>query len=448
MADKRSAIVGAFVIGGLLLFAFGLFLIGDRRMLFDDSFEVYAEFSQIAALQNGATVRVGGMDAGEVETIHVPNAPSAKFKVKMRVREDLHQLLRLDSVATIQNDGLVGNKFVQVEAGTDQSPQVPDGGTIQSREPFDLATALEKMNETIDLVATTITDVKRGVEKTLTALSATATDAQTLIKALVDDMRTITASAHKVGQDLQVIVAGVRQGRGSIGKLMNDDAFYNKARSIADEAERVIVNLRAASEDARSAIADFRGDKGPIKGVAGDFQQTLASVREVLEDLSETSEALKRNFLFRGFFNKRGFFDLDTVTVEQYRQGSLETKDRQVLRIWIKSEVLFEKDATGRERLSDDGRNRLDSAMAPFLRYPRDTPFVVEGYAPGVTTDERYLGSRTRAQLVRDYVQGRYGLNPAYVGVMPLGIDAPGSPANGRWDGVALAAFVQKSPAR
>lgn len=448
MADKRSAIVGAFVIGGLLLFAFGLFLIGDRRMLFDDTFEVYAEFSQIAALQNGATVRVGGMDAGEVETIHVPNAPSAKFKVKMRVREDLHQLLRLDSVATIQNDGLVGNKFVQVEAGTDQSPQVPDGGTIQSREPFDLATALEKMNETIDLVATTITDVKRGVEKTLTALSATATDAQTLIKALVDDMRTITASAHKVGQDLQVIVAGVRQGRGSIGKLMNDDAFYNKARSIADEAERVIANLRAASEDARSAIADFRGDKGPIKGVAGDFQQTLASVREVLEDLSETSEALKRNFLFRGFFNKRGFFDLDTVTVEQYRQGSLETKDRQVLRIWIKSEVLFEKDATGRERLSDDGRNRLDSAMAPFLRYPRDTPFVVEGYAPGVTTDERYLGSRTRAQLVRDYVQGRYGLNPAYVGVMPLGIDAPGSPANGRWDGVALAAFVQKSPAR
>ena len=448
MTERRLPIVGAFVIGGLLLFAVGLFLIGDRRMLFDESFEVYAEFTQLAALQSGAIVRVGGMDAGEVEAIQVPNAPSGKFRVKMRVREDLHQLLRLDSVATIQNDGLVGNKFVQIEAGTDQSPTVPNGGTIHSREPFDLATALEKMNDTIDLVATTIVEVKGGLERTLTALAATAVDAQALMKELGGEIRTITVSAHKVAQDLQLIVAGVRQGRGTLGKFMTDDAFYNRARTIAEEAERAITNLRAASEDARAAITDLRGDKGPIKSAAGDFQQTLASVRELLVDLSENSEALKRNFFFRGFFNQRGFFDLDTLTVEQYRQGSLETKDRRVLRIWVKSDVLFEKDATGRERLGADGRSRLDSAMGPFLRYPRDTPFVVEGYAPGVTEDERYVASRARAQLVRDYLQGKYGLDPAYVGIMPLGVDAPNSPANGRWDGVALAAFVQRSASR
>ena len=448
MAQNRLPVVGAFVIGGILLFALGLFLIGDRRMLFSDNIDIYAEFADIAGLQNGAKVRVGGMDAGEVETIQVPNSPSAKFRVKLRVREDLHQLLRLDSVATIQNDGLVGNKFVQVEAGTDQSPQVPDGGTIRSREPFDLATMLEKMNETIDLISATIVDVKGGVEETLTALSATAVDAQTLMKDLGGEVRTITASALKVGEDLQVIVAGVRQGRGSLGKFMQDDEIYNKARSIASEAERAITNLRAATDDARATLAEFRGDKGPIKSAAGDFQQTLSSVREVLEDLSENSEALKRNFFFRGFFNRRGFFDLDAVTVEQYKQGTLETKDRQVLKVWVKSEVLFERDSAGRERLTDDGRNRLDSAMAPFLRYPPDTPFVVEGYANGITTDERYVGSRVRAQLVRDYLQGRYGLDSAYVGVMPLGTDAPGSPTDGRWDGVALAAFVQKTRPR
>jgi phospholipid/cholesterol/gamma-HCH transport system substrate-binding protein len=446
--ENRLPIVGAFVIGGVLLFAVGLFLIGDRRMLFSDSFELYAEFAQIGGLQNGAKVRVGGMDAGEVQTIQVPNTPSARFRVQLRVREDMHQLLRLDSVATIQTDGLVGNKFVQVEAGTDGSPQVPEGGTIQSREPFDLATMLEKMNDTIDLVATTISDVKGGVEVTLKALTATAVDAQVLMNDLGGELRTISAAALKVGADLQAIVAGVRAGRGSIGKLVTDDALYDKVRSIASEAERAIANLRAASDDARSAIADFRGDQGPVRTAAGDFQQTLASVREVLEDLSENSEALKRNFFFRGFFNRRGFFDLDNVTVDEYRQGALETKDRQVLRVWVKSEVLFETDAAGRERLTDDGRGRLDSAMAPFLRYPRDTPFVVEGYASGVTSDERYVRSRTRAQLVRDYLQARYGLDSAYVGVMPLGSEAPGSPSGDRWDGVALAAFVQRSSGR
>ena len=53
----------------------------------------------------------------------------------MRVREDLHPLIRVDSVATIQTDGLVGNKFVQIDAGTDQAAIVPAAGTMQSREP-------------------------------------------------------------------------------------------------------------------------------------------------------------------------------------------------------------------------------------------------------------------------------------------------------------------------
>src|SRR5918994_6367008 len=97
MTRTRVAAVGAFVLGGILLFAVGLFLIGDRRMLFEDNFDVYAEFSQIAGLQKGATVRVAGMDAGEVETIHIPAGPAQPFRVKLRIRNDLRPLIRTDS---------------------------------------------------------------------------------------------------------------------------------------------------------------------------------------------------------------------------------------------------------------------------------------------------------------------------------------------------------------
>ena len=81
---NRAVAVGAFVVAGVLLFGVGLFLIGDRRMLFSHMFEVYAEFANISGLQNGAKVRVAGMDAGEVDTIHVPSTPSARFRVKLR----------------------------------------------------------------------------------------------------------------------------------------------------------------------------------------------------------------------------------------------------------------------------------------------------------------------------------------------------------------------------
>ena len=170
----RPVIVGAFVIGGLVLFTAGLFLIGNRRMLFTDTFHVYAEFSEIAALDNGAKVRVAGMDAGEVENIRVPAGPHDRFRVRLRVREDLHPLIRLDSVATIQNDGLVGNKFVQVESGTEQSPVVPDTGTIKSREPFDIADLMQKMSDTIDSVNTMLVDVKINLDTALASVSSVA----------------------------------------------------------------------------------------------------------------------------------------------------------------------------------------------------------------------------------------------------------------------------------
>jgi phospholipid/cholesterol/gamma-HCH transport system substrate-binding protein len=445
MARNRLVAVGAFVLGGVLLFAVGLFLIGSRRMLFNDSFDAYAQFSNIAGLQNGAIVRVAGMDAGEVKEIHVPGSPSAKFRVTMRIREDLHPLIRVDSIASIQNDGLVGNKFVQIEAGSDGAQVVPDKGTMQSKEPFDLGALLDRMNETVDLVTNAIDELKGGVDKALDAVTETAKGARSLMEDVGKDVGAIMASTQKVVTDVNLIVAGVRQGRGSLGKLATDDAFYDSAKKIVSEAEKTVANLREATEQAKGAVADFRGENGPMKGLAGNLQQTLASAKDAMADLAENTEALKRSFFFRGFFNKRGYFDLDDMSVQQYRAGALETKDRRVLRIWVASAVLFEQDATGRERLSDGGRVRLDSAMSQFVRYPKTSPLVIEGYGHEATGDERYLLSRARAQLVRDYLVGKFGLEANYIATIPMGGDATDSPSGNQWDGVALAMFVPKS---
>jgi phospholipid/cholesterol/gamma-HCH transport system substrate-binding protein len=445
MGRERLAAVGAFVIGGLLLFAAGLFLIGDRRMLFTDTFRVYAEFKQVAALDTGAKVRVAGVDAGEVEEIRVPEGPSGRFRVRMRVRSDLRPLIRIDSIALIQNDGLVGNKFVQIQTGTDAAPAVADGGTIQSREPFDIADLMLTMSQTLATVNGMLDEVKDGVDDALGAVTATASDAQALMKNLGGDVRTILGSANDVSRDLKIIVGNVRAGRGTVGKLVNDEALYASVRSMAADAEKAVATVRQASEDARAAIADLRGQNGPVRGLTGDAQQTLQAAREAMADLAETTEALKRNFFFRGFFNRRGYFDLDDVSVAQYREGALASKDRRVLRIWLDAAVLFEKDTNGVERLGEGGKVRLESAMSQFVRYPHTSPLVVEGYARDATGDARYLNSRTRAQLVRDYVIGKFRLNPNYVAVMPMGAEAPGSPSGREWNGVALALFVEKT---
>src|SRR5687767_5864395 len=201
MGRERLAAVGAFVLGGLVLFAAGLFLIGDRRMLFTDTFRVDAEVKQVAALDTGAKVRVAGVDAGEVEEIRVPPGPSGRFRVRMRVRSDLRQLIRSDSIALIQNDGLVGNKFVQIQTGTDAAPAVADGGTIQSREPFDIADLMVTMSETLATVNAMLAEVKGGVDEALGAVTETVSDAQALMKNMGAEVRTILQSADDVSRD-------------------------------------------------------------------------------------------------------------------------------------------------------------------------------------------------------------------------------------------------------
>jgi phospholipid/cholesterol/gamma-HCH transport system substrate-binding protein len=443
MTPGRLAGIGAFVVGGLLLFAVGLFMIGERRLLFEDKVEIYAEFREVAGLQNGAKVRVAGMDAGEVIEIRVPPGPTSRFRVKLSVREDLHNLIRTDSVASIQNDGLVGNKFIQIQTGTEGAPRVAADGTIRSVEPFDLADLLQQASQTVQTVDDTVTKLRGDLEIAIFAVVDTAKEANAVIEDVGADVREIADAGRRITADTQAVISDIRAGKGTLGKFIGDDEFYERARQIARDAERAVQNVRDASEQAKTALTDLRGKTGAADGVMADFRQTLGYAREVMSDMAENAEALKRNWFFRGFFNRRGYFDLNDLTAAEYRRGALEVGDRKPLRIWIGTSPLFET-LNGQEVLSEGGKVRLESAMSQFVRYPPTSPLVVEGYATGGTNDERFLRSRQRAELAADYVARKFRLDPQRIGTIPMGDDADGSPNGDTWDGIALTLFVAR----
>src|SRR5215467_13776500 len=126
--------VGLFVIGGLLLFGIGMFVIGDRHQAFARHTEYYSEFVNLAGMANGAKVRVAGMDAGQVLTIDVPDSPSSRFRVKWRIDTKLRGLVREDSVATIGTEGIVGGTYLSVRPGSAQAAEASELATIPSKE--------------------------------------------------------------------------------------------------------------------------------------------------------------------------------------------------------------------------------------------------------------------------------------------------------------------------
>jgi len=447
----RSALIGGFVLGGLLLFGGGLFLIGDRRLLFAPQFELASTFGRVTGLQIGTRVRLAGLDAGEVLEIRIPSRPSERFLVRMRVRDDLQQLVRADSTAAVQTDGIVGNAFIQISVGSEGAPVVEPGQTITGVDPVEFADLIQEGRETFRTVAREVIDVKEDVSNAIVALTDTVEAVNVVIADAGNNVGVLTATATRVVDEVQGtvaeargLVAEVRGGRGTVGRLLTDTALYDRMVGMTREAEQTVGNLRETTEQARAAVERFTARDGTAQQIAQTLRNALAEVQEVTSDLAEGTEALKRNFLFRGFFRQRGFFDLDSVSREAYQAGVLEGNDRTALRIWLAAEGLFARDADGAERLTDGGRQRIDSAMADLVRYPRDSPLVVEGYAESRDGEAAYFLSVDRAQIVRDYLLTRFRRQTTLTGIMPMSELAPDSPrGDGRWSGVALALFVR-----
>ena len=467
MPSSRNYVVGLFVSVGILLFAVGLFMIGDRRKLFSQDFEVVAEFKELGGLQDGANVKVGGMDAGEVIDIEVPPQPQAKFRVRMRVLEKLHPVVRTDSVATIQTEGVLGNKFLKIDQGTPAGLVAPFGSTIPSREPFDFADLMQQIRDTVD-------QVKGKMDGVFASISSTSENANELILSVRGDVENIIATSKKVSDDVQVITAGVRAGRGTVGRLFNDEKVADSAsrafrdfekaagntrdisqqftqilsefqeRKILQEMEQSVKNVRQLTGQAKDAIADFQSKGGTGEGVTENLTRTINDAREAMSDLAENTEALKRSFFFRGFFKKRGFYDLDNLTVAEYQEGKF-ANDKLRQQTWIYETELFAQGADGSEELSATGKKRLGAVMADFQRYPRNSVLIVEGYSGKGSPGEQLLLSTDRALKVREYLVKKFHLDPNYVGTMPMGAVASKDDSRAYWEGVAIVVFYEKA---
>jgi len=287
--------------------------------------------------------------------------------------------------------------------------------------------------------------LRGDIEGAVKDIALTAEDARALLHDIRPDLTAIAKNGSKASQDVSELLASVNEGKGTLGKLIHDDTLYQRATQIADEAKVVMANMREVSNEARKAVADFRSADGPAQGLMGDMRSTLVQAREATADLADNMEAMKHNFLLRGFFNRRGYFDLDDISPEQYNAGVLENGKRKAMRIWLGTPVLFEPGPDGTtEVLTEGGRARLDSAMATYIQYVPANPIVVEGYATAGTVSERFRLARMRAGIIREYLIGRYELLPQNTGYISLGDVAKGSPDGDRWDGVSITLFLDR----
>jgi phospholipid/cholesterol/gamma-HCH transport system substrate-binding protein len=126
-----------------------VFLVGREESKFGSNYLVRSDFANVAGLSEGADVRVGGIRKGTVRSIRLPKTPDGKV-VTMDLAKDTQAIVKQDSVASIQSEGLLGDKYVEISFGSVDAARLKGGETIESEPPFDISDLFNKANQILD----------------------------------------------------------------------------------------------------------------------------------------------------------------------------------------------------------------------------------------------------------------------------------------------------------
>lgn len=453
---NRNVAVGLFVLIGFALFTAGLFLIGNRHEAFQKHLTLYTEFADISGLAKGSKVEVGGMDAGRIEEIAIPNSPLSKFRIRFRISDTFRGLVRNDSIASITTTGLVGDTYLSVGPGSNASPSAAPDSTLGSKEPIELA----------DLVG--------QAKGTIADVDATVKNANGLLTSVGGNLNATLVTARGTLVDVDDVVGGLKRGEGPAGLLLRDPEVASSIRRTITNTEQVTSSLRTTADRANALMSDVSSRSLPqklddvlasvrdaasnldstskaVKTTVAEFTQpdergvtvgvnlreTISNVNTATGNMVEDSEALKHNLLTRGFFRKRGYYTLTSITPAVYRRDRLFSS-RGNQRSWLGTDQLFLQTSNGAEELSPAGKELLDHELAKYGDAVVSDPIMVEGYSTSADTVEKMENSRTRAILVRSYLIERFHLESMSIGAVALDDQAPRGTGRTTWDGVSI----------
>lgn len=278
-----EVVVGFFMM--MILLALGFFtIILSQDNIFTKSYSVTVVFDQVTGLIKGDKVYVKGVDVGRVKSLAVR-------------RDGVHATLMLDYPLELREDyhiqvvpsSVLGGKFVEIREGSSDKPLVPEGTTIVGRGPADF-----------------IAELTDGVRKVRESLESGG----------------VLGNLEETMNNLKVITTRLKDGEGTVGKLLTDDGLYTNLLAISarlekgegtlgrllssdDQLYRDLSDTVAALKETAETINRGEGTLGRLVKDDGLYKQVdglMGEIRAAVDDLRETTPVVSFSSIFFGAF--------------------------------------------------------------------------------------------------------------------------------------------------
>lgn len=316
MASKTSSQnirLGIFVVAGTLLLLFAAYLIGSRENMFVKTFALSAVFKNVNGLQNGNNVRFSGINIGTVNRIEMIN--DTTIYVYMTIEEKMQDHIRKNAIATIGSDGLVGSMLVNIVPSMGKAQWVENGDELQSYSRIssqDMLSTLNVTNENAALLTSNLLEVTQSLMEGKGVLGRLLIDT-VMVQDLQQIITNLDKSSHHANatlSELQAIVGKIDMEESVAGVLLTDSvAAANLSNSIGN-LETSSMEIREMTKDLGQLIKGLDTGEGMLHLVSKDttmsnlLMKTMHNIEEGTDKFNENMEALKHNFLTRGYFRK------------------------------------------------------------------------------------------------------------------------------------------------
>ena len=283
--------LGLFVAVGLALFVIAIFIIGKQKNLFNPVFKLSTTFYNVSGLQVGNNIRFSGINVGTVDRISIINGSTVM--VDMLIRKEIKQFIKSDCKVAVGSEGLIGDRLLIISQGSADAPLAEDGKMLSSTEPV----------ETDAIIA---------------SLQVTAGHTEVITKQLAEVMLKINSGRGTLGRLIHdtIIAENINQ---TIGNFQNAStemkgmivSTKDDISAIMKSVQTTADNAQASTKQLENIMVNINSGNGTLGRLLRDtvtsqnIDNTILNLKNSSKGLDENMEALKHNFLLRGYFKKK-----------------------------------------------------------------------------------------------------------------------------------------------
>ena len=299
---SKQVRVGLLVLIGVAVLVIAVFTVGDQEGIWKSKYTLRVKYDDVFGLLPGSPVRLSGLRVGTVKGIAFTPQDPGKLEVDLAIDEAVSQFIRSDSKALIGTLGLLGDKTIEITAGTDTARVLVEGDHLIAGKSSSIEGIIAEGGEAVENVREATRHAKEIIEKINNGTGS--------LGLFVNDPN-VYFDLDKLLVLTENLTRQLESGHGSFAKFITDSTFYVEMRNLASNTNVLFDSLTNGSgtfaklmndprpyEDLRAIVSSWRNITDRINNGEGAAGQLLTNdtLYQNLNRTLDRAEALLEDF--------------------------------------------------------------------------------------------------------------------------------------------------------